>query len=537
MPSPTIVHAVPGPDALARAIAMLPEDPAVPAVIRLAPGVYEEKVELCRANTTLEGHTAEDTIIRWGDGAREILEDGKKRGTFRTATLRTDGDRITLRRLTIENTASPREKAGQALALYADGDLFLCEDVTLTSFQDTLFTAPLPPKEVEKDGFKGPKQFAPRVPQRHLYRRCRISGDIDFIFGGADALFEECDIIAHDGREDRAEPFVAYCTAGSTPEGRPCGYVFHRCRFLNGGCPPRSVYLARPWREYAKAAFIDCWLGEHIRTEGFHDWGKPAFHELGCFAEYGSTGPGAEGERAPYAKRLTKEEADALLAEIRAMTDPIDTVRRREWRAALRAGIDEAALTAAVGRVRASAERAREEGSLCALCVYRWQSMVFVYCESVTDAPIELSLLEPLRPFLQLWPEEDGPVPFAPMYPIYWHHLPEGPRDWLKDRHAGKTRIGRIAFVKPEKLFSYTYWHQAIVREGVFKGDKYQFISLHENILFSYFEEPRLNVNITGSEEPSKVIEGWLAVDPESHFDREKAGGENFRVIPPLLIV
>ena len=69
------------------------------------------------------------------------------------------------------------------------------------------------------------------------------------------------------------------------------------------------------------------------------------------------------------------------------------------------------------------------------------------------------------------------------------------------------------------------------------KGDKYQYISLHENVLFSYFEEPRHNVNITGKEEESKVIDGWMAVDPESHFDREKACGNNFLVIDPILLV
>ena len=69
-------------------------------------------------------------------------------------------------------------------------------------------------------------------------------------------------------------------------------------------------------------------------------------------------------------------------------------------------------------------------------------------------------------------------------------------------------------------------------------GDKYQCIALHENILFSYFEEPRFNVNIKN--EPgmeSKVIEGWMKADPESHFDRVKAGGANFRIIEQLFTV
>ena len=314
MTSPIILSVRPGSGALQAALDRLPQD-GTPAVIRLAPGVYREKAVLARSHTTLEGASAGSTRIVWGDGAREILEDGMKRGTFRTATLRTDGAHITLRRLTIENDAAPREKAGQAIALYADGDHLLVEDCVLRSFQDTLFTAPLPPKEIEKNGFIGPKQHAPRVPQRHTYRRCRIEGDVDFIFGGAAAWFEDCDIVAVDGRGDRREPFAAFCTAASTPENQAYGYVFKACRFLNGGCPAGSVYLGRPWREWAKTVLLDCELGDHIALAGFDDWGKTHAHGTVFFAEYGSRGPGAAGERASFVRTLHEREAAQISYE------------------------------------------------------------------------------------------------------------------------------------------------------------------------------------------------------------------------------
>lgn len=316
MTSPIILSVRPGSEAgaLQAALDRLPDDDT-PAVIRLAPGVYREKVVLARSHTTLEGASAGNTRIVWGDGAREILGDGIKRGTFRTATLRTDGAHITLRHLTIENDAAPREKAGQAIALYADGDHLLVEDCVLRSFQDTLFTAPLPPKEIEKNGFIGPKQHAPRVPQRHTYRRCRIEGDVDFIFGGAAAWFEDCDIVAVDGREDRSQPFAAYCTAASTPENQAYGYVFKACRFLNGGCPAGSVYLGRPWREWAKTVLLDCDLGEHIAPAGFDGWGKTHAHSTVFYAEYCSRGPGSAGERAAFVRKLSDREAAGITYE------------------------------------------------------------------------------------------------------------------------------------------------------------------------------------------------------------------------------
>ena len=303
-----LIEVLPGEGTLVQALAGLPMDEKVHVTIRLRAGVYRGKAELRRGNVTIEG-VGPETVITWNDGAFELLPDGMKRGTFRTATLFVDGTNITLRRLTVENTAAPRESVGQALALYADGDLFLCEDCVLRSYQDTLFTAPLPPKEIQKNGFIGPKQYAPRTPQRHTYRRCRISGDVDFIFGGAAAWFEDCDIVAEDGRTDKTDltegACCGYCTAASTPEGQRFGYVFKDCRFTTTNCPDHSVYLGRPWRDWAKTVLIHCELGPHIHPAGFHDWSKPHFHEVGFYAEFDCYGPGTAGDRAPFVQRLT----------------------------------------------------------------------------------------------------------------------------------------------------------------------------------------------------------------------------------------
>ena len=259
------------------------------AVVHLCAGTYHEKVEIFRPHTVLEGCGREHTIIAWNDRASDILEDGTRRGTFRTATFRTDADYITIRNMTIRNDCGPREEAGQCIALYADGDFLTCEDSSLISCQDTLFTAPLPPTEVIKGGFTGPKQYAPRKPQRHVYRRDRIYGDIDFIFGGAAAWFEECDIISIDGRRCRETPYTGYCTAASTPEGQAFGYVFHQCRFLGENVPEGSVFLGRPWRSFAKTIMLDCFYDRHICSEAFHDWDKEDFHGHGLYGVFPET--------------------------------------------------------------------------------------------------------------------------------------------------------------------------------------------------------------------------------------------------------
>ena len=114
---------------LKAAFAAMPEDPAVPVTIRVMPGIYHEKLSLTRPNVTIEGAGASpsDTVISFGDYGYEIMPDGIKRGTFRSYTFFVHAADVTLRNLTIENTAGDSKTHGQAIALYAECDRFVAE--------------------------------------------------------------------------------------------------------------------------------------------------------------------------------------------------------------------------------------------------------------------------------------------------------------------------------------------------------------------------------------------------------------------------
>ena len=123
------------------------------------------------------------------------------------------------------------------------------------------------------------------------------------------------------------------------------------------------------------------------------------------------------------------------------------------------------------------------------------------------------------------------------MTPVFWHDQPTYAREYVRDQPP-EGRCGRIALLRPEKLMSYVTYHQALVREGLLVGDRRQFISLHENVLFSYFETPRdrEQVNIKRSNEPSCVLAQWLAADPDSHFIRfPESPRENFHIIETVV--
>lgn len=303
------------------AINSISPDNDLPVEIQLFPGIYHEKVTLDRANVSICGMGASptDTIISYDDYALAPMPDGNKRGTFRSYTLFIDADNITLQNLTVENASGDSKTHGQAIALYAEGDRLFVDSCRLLGHQDTLFTGPLPPTEKEPGGFIGPKQFAPRINGRQCYSNCYICGDIDFIFGSATAYFEHCtiDSLCRFASDNPSE-IQGYVTAASTPQGQTYGYVFSECRFVSLDCPPASVYLGRPWREYAQTVLLDCQLGSHIHPSGFHDWNKSNVHETIFYAEYNSTTvePASNERRASFVKQLSFEESRSFLKEL-----------------------------------------------------------------------------------------------------------------------------------------------------------------------------------------------------------------------------
>ena len=290
-----------------------------PVIIHIGEGTYREKLVVTRPNVTFLGAGRDKTILVYGHGAFEIMPEGDKRGTFRTASVRIDTNDFTAKHLTFQNDAGYGHTVGQALALYVDGDRNYFEDCALLGSQDTLFTAPLPLKEAQPGGFKGPGEHKPRTMGRHYYKNCFIRGDVDFIFGSGIAYFEGCTIFSQlpgDRKPPESpddEVIYGYVTAASTPKEEPYGYVFKDCKLISD-CPPHSVYLGRPWREWAKTVFLNCELGEHIHPLGWNDWKKPHGHFY--YGEYQSYGPGASPKtRADFSHQLTDEEAKEYTVE------------------------------------------------------------------------------------------------------------------------------------------------------------------------------------------------------------------------------
>ena len=255
-------------------------------VIFVKKGTYKEKLIVPSWLTNIEicGEDRDNTIITYDDHANVYIPGtDRKMGTFRTYTVRVDGNDITFRNITIENNAA---RLGQAVALHTQGDRLTFVNCRILGNQDTVYTG--------------------GINTRLYFKDCHIEGTTDFIFGPSTAWFENCTILS---RTD------SYITAASTPQDVEYGYVFNRCKIVAAEGVSK-VYLGRPWRPYAHTLFMNCQLGKHILPVGWHNWSNTQNETTARYCEYDNHGEGAATkERAAWTRQLTRKEAAKVTLE------------------------------------------------------------------------------------------------------------------------------------------------------------------------------------------------------------------------------
>ena len=242
-------------------------------------GTYEEKVIIpeSKLNVSLVGQ--DDATITWADYASKKNKFGDECSTSGSSTFYVYADNFVAENITFVNAAG---RVGQAVACFVSGDNAKFSKCRFLGNQDTLYT------------------YGEGTHQ--LYEECYIEGTVDFIFGKATAFFDRCEI---------RSVGEGYVCAPATPEGCKYGYVFDHCK-LTAADGVRGVKLARPWRPYAQAVYIDCEMDEHIAPEGWNNWGKASNEKTAFFAEKGSKGKGANPrKRASWAKQIKDASAYA----------------------------------------------------------------------------------------------------------------------------------------------------------------------------------------------------------------------------------
>jgi pectinesterase len=286
------------------AFAVVPDNNTKRVIIKVKPGIYEGQAILTRYKhkVTIQGENALTTVFAFNANVFERPAGTDSYYTGHGVVIESNDFKAD--KVTFQNTAGDR---GQAIALRLNGDRAVITNTRMIGWQDTLF---------DNSG-------------RHYFKNCYVEGRVDFIYGGAQSVFENCEIKSKNG---------GYITAGSQPQGQPYGYVFINCRLTSDPRPwvdptgilptqvvptPAKAMLGRPWYPYATVAYINTYMGDHIDPKGWDNWGDVSKQATARYAEYNSTGPGANpGQRVSWAKALTAEEAaDYTVAKILGGTD------------------------------------------------------------------------------------------------------------------------------------------------------------------------------------------------------------------------
>ncbi|PWZ54171.1 putative pectinesterase/pectinesterase inhibitor 13 [Zea mays] len=263
-------------------------------LIYVKQGVYEEYVTITRAmeNVTMYGDGAMKTVI---SGSRNFV-DGLT--TYKTATFNAQGDGFIGIALGFRNTAGAAKHQAVALLVQSDRSIFL--NCRMDAYQDTLYAH----------------------SKAQFYRNCVISGTIDFIFGDAAAVFQNCILVLRRPMDNQQN----IATAQGRADGREStGFVFQYCRFTaetglkDASRPPIRSYLARPWREFSRTLIMESDIPAFIDKAGYLPWNGDFGLKTLWYAEYANRGPGADTTGRVtwpgYKKVISKEEAEKFTVQ------------------------------------------------------------------------------------------------------------------------------------------------------------------------------------------------------------------------------
>ena len=257
----------------------------VPYTIRIRPGHYREVVKVPAAKTglTMFGTTGNpaDVVIDFDNASGTLKPDGTPFGTTGSATVTIAASDFTARFLTFSNSfdraAHPEITATQAVAMKATGDRMLFDRDRFLSHQDTVYA----------------DTASVDVRARQYYRRSAITGDVDFMFGRATAVFDRVTITAL----DRGGNPNGYLTAASTRSDNPHGFLIVNST-VTSPAAPATYFLGRPWHPSGDPAAIaqvvirDTWLPAAIKTAPWTDFSGFSWRDARLF-EFHNSGPGA----------------------------------------------------------------------------------------------------------------------------------------------------------------------------------------------------------------------------------------------------
>ncbi|XP_012574358.1 pectinesterase/pectinesterase inhibitor PPE8B-like [Cicer arietinum] len=176
------------------------------------------------------------------------------------------------RDMSFRNTAGPMGE--QAVALKSLSDFSVFYRCGIFGYQDSLYAH----------------------SNRQFYRDCKISGTMDFIFGYAIAVFQNCKLLVKNGLPKQSNTITAQ---GGKVNGDLTGFSFQFCNIsadfdLLPFVKSTSTFFGRPWQSYSTTIFMQSYLSDVLSPKGWLGWNKSQYLDTLYYAEYKNYGPGAK---------------------------------------------------------------------------------------------------------------------------------------------------------------------------------------------------------------------------------------------------
>ncbi|MED6137708.1 putative pectinesterase/pectinesterase inhibitor 41 [Stylosanthes scabra] len=236
-------------------------------LIYVTAGIYDEIVSIDKRKTYLMmiGDGINKTIIT---GNRSVVDGWT---TFNSATFAVVGQGFVGVNFTVRNTAGAVKH--QAVAVRNGADLSTFYSCSFEGYQDTLYAHSL----------------------RQFYRECDIYGTVDFIFGNAASVFQNCNIYP---RLPMSGQFNAITAQGRTDPNQNTGISIHNCTIkpsddLAANMGAAATYLGRPWKEYSRTIYMQTFMDSVVDPKGWQQWNGDFALSTLYYAEYDNNGPGS----------------------------------------------------------------------------------------------------------------------------------------------------------------------------------------------------------------------------------------------------
>lgn len=182
------------------------------------------------------------------------------------------GDGFIAQDIWFQNTAGPAKH--QAVALRVGADQSVINRCRIDAYQDTLYTH----------------------SNRQFYRDSTITGTVDFIFGNAAVVLQNCKIEPRRPMNNQANMVTAQ---GRIDPNQNTGTSIQQCDIvasfdLEPVKKSIKTYLGRPWKEYSRTVVMQSRIGDLIQPAGWAEWSGDFALKTLYYGEYSNTGPGSD---------------------------------------------------------------------------------------------------------------------------------------------------------------------------------------------------------------------------------------------------